>query len=82
MLGWILLGLLTATVGVIVISGVVTKNRIKEKMREKEIEKVLIEQIDRCRNTAKLKDLDSGDTIEIQGDELDDELEEYDIIAV
>lgn len=33
MLGWILFGLAAAAVGVVVISGIVSKNRIKEKMR-------------------------------------------------
>ena len=37
MLGWILLGLATVAVGVIIISGMVTKARIKEKMKEKEL---------------------------------------------
>lgn len=82
MLGWILFGLLAATVGVIVISGMVTKNRIKEKMREKGMKKALITAIENCSNTVKLKALYSDETIEIQGDELDDELDEYDVIAV
>jgi ABC-type bacteriocin/lantibiotic exporter with double-glycine peptidase domain len=81
MLGWILLGLATAAVGVIVISGMVTKSRIKEKMREKGLHETIITEINYCTNTVKLEDLYSDDTLEIQGDELDYELEEYDTIT-
>lgn len=77
MLGWILLGLATAAVGVIVISGIVTKNRIKEKLRERGIRDGLITSINNCTNTVKLEDLYSDKTLEIRGDELDDELDEY-----
>lgn len=81
MLGWILLGLATAAVGVIVISGMVTKNRIKEKMRERGMKEAIITEINNCTNTVKLEDLESDDTLEIRGDELDYELDEYDTIT-
>lgn len=82
MLGWILLGIATVAVGVIIISGMVTKNRIKEKMRERGIEMAMITMIDKCTNTVKLEELGSDKTIEIRGDDLDYELEEYDTIFV
>ncbi len=81
MLGWILLGLAATAVGVIVISGMVTKSRIKEKMREKGMEEAIITEINNCTNTVKLEDLYSDNTLEIQGDELDYELEKYDTIT-
>ena len=81
MLGWILLGLATAAVGVIVISGMVTKKRIQEKMREKGMREALITEINNCTNTVKLEALDSEDTMEIRGDELDYALSEYDTIT-
>ena len=81
MLGWILLGLATAAVGVIVISGMVTKKRIQEKMREKGMREALITEINNCTNTVKREALDSEDTMEIRGDELDYELSEYDTIT-
>lgn len=77
MLGWILLGLATVAVGVIIISGVVTKNRIREKLRENGIKDALITSINSCTNTVKLEDLNSDKTLEIRGDDLDDELDEY-----
>ena len=81
MLGWILLGLATAAVGVVVISGIVSKNRIKEKMKDRGMHDALITEINRCTNTVKLEDLYSDKTLEIRGDGLDYELEEYDTIV-
>lgn len=80
MLGWILLGLAATAVGVIVISGMVTKSRIKEKMREKGMEEAIITEINNCTNTVKLEDLYSDNILEIQGDDLDYELEECETI--
>lgn len=80
MLGWILLGLATAAVGVVVISGIVNKSRIKEKMRERGIQEALITEINNCTNTVKLEDMYSNETLEIRGDDLDYDLEEYDTI--
>lgn len=82
MLGWILLGLATAAVGVVVISGIVSKSRIREKMRDRGMEKALITEINNCTNTVKLEDLYSDKTLEIRGDDLDYELKEYDTIVV
>ena len=80
MLGWILLGLVTAAAGVIVISGIVDKSRIKEKMRERNMRIAIIKEVDSCTNTVKLEDLDSEETLEIRGDDLDDDLSLYDPI--
>ena len=81
MLGWILLGLATAAVGVVVISGIVNKSRIREKMREKGMEEALITEINNCTNTVKLEDLYTDETLEIRGDDLDSDLDEYDTIV-
>ena len=77
MLGWILLGLATVAVGVIIISGMVTESRIKDKMRERGIKMAMITIIDKCTNTVKLEEFCSEKTIEIRGDALDCELDEY-----
>lgn len=82
MLGWILLGLATAAVGVVVISGIVSKSRIREKMRDRGMKEALITEINNCTNTVKLEDLYSEKTLEIRGDDLDYELEEYDTVVV
>lgn len=80
MLGWILLGIAVAAVGVVVISGIISKSRIKEVMQEQNIQRALITEINRCTNVIKLKDLNSSKTKEIQGDGIDDSLREYDKI--
>lgn len=80
MLGWILVGLATAAVGVVIISGMVTKSRIKEKMQSRGIEMAIITEINKCTNTVKLEELCSDKTLEIRGDALDCELDEYDTI--
>lgn len=80
MLGWILLGLAAVAVGVIIIDGIVTKNRIKEKMRERGIKDAIIIEVDNCENKIKLKDLHSSDELEIQGDELDYDIKRYNVI--
>ena len=82
MLGWILLGLATAAVCLVVISGIVNKSRIKEKIIERKFGSAIITEIDKCTNVVKLESLYSNDTIEIQGDKLDDSLEKYDVIRV
>lgn len=80
MLGWILLGLASVAVGVIVISGVVDKGKLRMQMRAHGMQEAVITQIDACRNVVKLEDLNSDNTIEIQGDDLSYDLEEYDTI--
>ncbi len=82
MLGWILLGLATVAVGVIVISGTVTKMRIREQMQNKNLKEMLVTEIDSCTNTVKLSDLYSDQTMEIRGDDVSDDLDEYDIIRI
>ena len=81
MLGWILAGLAIMAVGVIVISGMVTKSRIKEEMRSRNFKDMMITEINNCTNTIKLEDLDSDRTIEIQGDDIDSSLYEYETIC-
>lgn len=82
MLGWILLGLATAAVGVVIISGMVTKSRIKEKLRERGMKTAMITMINTCTNTVKLEELSSDRTIEIRGDDLECDLDEYETIFV
>lgn len=85
MIGWILAGLAAAaTVSaiVIVIRGVITKNRIREKMREEGIRRMIVQKVDECSNIVKLEDLNSDKTIEIQGDGISSEIDEYDTIVI
>lgn len=82
MLGWILLGIATVAVGVVVIAGIIDRSCIREKMRENAMRKVLITEINNCTNTVRLEDLDSSETLEIRGDYVDSSLDEFDVITV
>lgn len=82
MLGWILLGLVCAAAVVVVISGTITKSRIKEEMAKQNMSRAVIESIDTCSNKVSLKDLSSGKVLEIQGDDVAYELDERDRIYV
>lgn len=88
MLGFALRVLLAAaavaTVAAIVVyvSGTVTRNKLKEKLREHNIDGALIKAIDRCDNVVSIEDLDSEQTLEIHGDDVDYDLDEGDRIYV
>ena len=82
MLGWILLGIVAAAAGVVVISGIISKSRIKEVMQERNIKCAVINEINKCTNVIKLKDLNSSKTTEFQGDGIDDSLREHEKITV
>lgn len=81
MWGWILLGLAAATVGVIVIRGTINESRIKEEMHKENINKAVVTAIDNCTNTVKIQDLCSDKTLEIQGDDVDSDLNVHDVVA-
>ena len=76
MLGWILLGLLCATTVVVVISGTITKSRIRDTMNEQDIKEAVITAIDTCENKVRLEDVNSGKVLELQGDGVAYELNE------
>lgn len=80
MLGWILLGLVCTAAVVVVISGMITKNRIREEMEKQNINKAVVETINTCSNKVTLKDLESGKCLEIQGDDVAYDLREKDRI--
>ena len=67
-----------ATVATIVIyvSGTITRSKLKEKLRDNDIEDAMIEAIDHCDNVVTVKDMDSDKTLEIHGDDVDYELDE------
>lgn len=67
---------------VIYISGIITEEKLREKLKEKGIESALINDIDRCTNVIKLTDMDTDETIEVHGDDIDYDIEEDDLIFV
>lgn len=82
MLGWILAGIAMLAVGVIVISGMITKDRLREQLKSRNLKSAFVKSIDRCTNTVKLEDLYSDETLEIQGDDVDSELRLHQRITV
>lgn len=84
LLGRILLGAacaaLAASVIYICIKGTISKQKIKEEMNNKRINKSLIQKIDNCNNTINFKDLESGTEYQISGDDIDDDIYEDEII--
>lgn len=82
MLGWLLFGLATAALGVIIINGIITENKIQEQLQSKGIEAALLKEINSCTNTVKVYDLVKDESIEIRGDGISDELFEGELIIV
>lgn len=73
---------ITSAAVVIYVSGTITRHKIEEKLREKNIYSAMIQEIDRCKNCISLKDLDSGKILQIQGDGVSDDLYNEDRIYV
>ena len=68
MLGWIMLGLITAGAIVVVITGIITIKKIKEAMIKHKMKSALIAEIDSCDNVIKLEEMETGKKLEMRGD--------------
>lgn len=82
MLGWIIGGLLTAaaiTAIVIYINGKITKEKLEEELRKRNIKMVIAKEINKCTNTMTFEDFENN-TYEVHGDSIADDIEEGDII--
>lgn len=66
----------TVAATVIYVSGTITRSKLKEKLRDNGIEDAMIKAIDYCDNVVTLEDMDSDKTLEIHGDDVDNELDE------
>lgn len=77
-------GLVGAAVIGIVIYGLITKQRIRERLaqRSEAISRVIVSAVDRCNNVVKLTDLDSNNTIEVKGDGISYDIQQNDVIIV
>ena len=85
MLGYILGGLFAAAavaIGVVIINGIITANRIKETMRNNNLKSAMISKINQCDNIITIEDMDSDEKLDIVGDGISDDIDEYDIIYV
>lgn len=67
---------------VIVIHGMIMKDKIRQKLKENNVEDAMVKAIDNCNNVVTLEELNSDRTIEIRGDSIDSGIDEYDTIYV
>ncbi len=67
---------------VIVVNGIISKDVAKQKMREKGVDKFIVDKIDKCTNTMSIKDLESSNTYELKGDGIGYDIFEGDVIYV
>lgn len=78
---WLRLLLMVAVSSVVIyVAGKITREILREKAQENGIKEGLIKEIDNCKNKIKLKDLENYKEIEIQGEDIDSDLVEGDII--
>ena len=82
MLGWIMLGLITAGAIVVVITGIITIKKIKEAMIKHKMKSALIAEIDSCDNVIKLEEMETGKKLEMRGDNVSCDIQENNIVYV
>ena len=80
MLGWIMLGLITAGAIVVVITGIITIKKIKEAMIKHKMKSALIAEIDSCENVIKLEEMETGKKLEMRGDNVSCDIQENNIV--
>ena len=80
MLGWIMLGLITAGAIVVVINGIITIKKIKEAMIKHKMKSALIAEIDSCDNVIKLEEMETGKKLEMRGDNVSCDIQENNIV--
>ena len=80
LLGTLLLGALAVGVAAYVVKGIIDKNKLKEAMRDKEFREAWIDTVDRVAKKVKLKDVRSGNYLEVQGDGVAPDIHEGDRI--
>ena len=80
MLGWIMLGLITAGAIVVVITGIITIKKIKEAMIKHKMKSARIAEIDSCDNVIKLEEMETGKKLEMRGDNVSCDIQENNIV--
>ena len=68
LIGRILLGALIAGAAVVIIKGIIDEKKLRDEMRQRNIKRALVKNIDRSSNKIKLKALDKDEEIEFEGD--------------
>ncbi len=75
MIGWIIAGLLAAAAAiVIVVDGIIDKQKLKEAARNEGVKNAIVERANQCENCVTIKDLDSGQKYDVKGDGISDEI--------
>ncbi|MBR0279847.1 MAG: hypothetical protein IJQ75_07720 [Synergistaceae bacterium] len=74
LIGRLLIGALIARVAVVVIKGIIDERKLRDEMRQRNIKRALVSNIDRTSNKVTLKDLDKEAEIEFQGDEISSDI--------
>ena len=64
----------------LVVKGIITYRKIREKMRSRGISTAIVTAVDQCSNTVTLEDLMSNKRLEIQGDGIDYDIEYNNVI--
>lgn len=89
MLGRILLGLASVAVGALAVAvivktvrGIINKRKIKNLAHSAGMKKVIIDSVDTCSNRVKITDLTTDKRMTINGDDIDDDICEGDVIRV
>ena len=89
MLGRIIIGLAAVAIGALAVTaivktvyGIIDRWRIKNLAASEGMKRVIIDSIDYCTNKVKITDLDTDRKMTIEGDDIDIDLDEYDIITI
>ena len=87
MLGRILLGLATIAVGALAVSlivktvrGIINKRKVENLARSENMRRVIIDSVNRTTNRVKITDLDSKRQMQIDGDDIDYDIYEGEVI--
>ena len=81
MIGWLLLGLLAAG-AVIAITGILTRSKLEEIMRDRGMKRAIVEMVNESDNVLKLKDLDDETDLEIHADGIESGFEQKEVIVI
>ncbi len=89
MLGRILMGLATIAIGALAVSvivktvrGLINKRKIQNLAHSEGMRRVIIDSVDRCSNRVKITDLGTDKKMTIEGDGIDNDIYEGDVIRV
>ena len=80
LLGYVLAGLFAAGITAYVVKGIIDKRKLREAMRDNDIQEAIIDTINRNARKVKLKDIKRNNYLEVEGDEISSDVHEGDHI--